>query len=77
MLYWSARPWHDAHVVLLEKVPGGSGRVGAGIVLLEHVMLVTAKIGQKVKSKDLIDIPQSRNAITSTWANILKVQLYD
>ena len=58
--------------MLLEKIPGGSGGVGAGIVLLEHVMLVTAKIGHNVKSKDLIDIPQSRDAITSTWANILK-----
>ena len=26
----------DSDVVLLEKVPGGSGSVGAGIVLLEH-----------------------------------------
>ena len=58
--------------VLLEKVPGGSGSVGAGIILLEHVVLVTAKIGLNVKSKDLIDIPQSRDAIPSTWANILK-----
>ena len=46
--------------------------MGAGIVLLEHVMLVTAKIGHIVKSKDLIDIPESRDAITSIWANILK-----
>ena len=26
------RPWHDSDVVLLEKVPGGSGSVGAGLV---------------------------------------------
>ena len=49
MLYWipiwtEGRPWHDSDVVLLEKVPGGSGCVGAGIVLPEHVMLMTAKI---------------------------------
>ena len=47
--------------------------MGAGIVLLEHVMLVTATLGHNVKSKDLIDIPQNREAITSTWANILKI----
>ena len=43
----------------------------AGIVLLEHVMLVAAKIGHNVNSKDLIDIPQSCEASTSTFANIL------
>ena len=59
--------------MLLEKVPGGSGSVGAGIVLLEHVLLVTATLGHNVKSKDLIDIPQNSEAITSTWANILKI----
>ena len=58
--------------MLLEKVPGGSGSVGEGIVLLEHVMLVTAKIGLNVKSKDAMDIPHSRDAITSIWANIMK-----
>jgi hypothetical protein len=58
--------------VLLEKVHGGSGSVGAGIVLLEHVILVMTKIGHNVRSKDLVDIPQSRDAITSTWANIVK-----
>ena len=58
--------------MLLEKVPGGSGSVGAGTVLLERVMLVTAKIGHNVKSKVLIDILQSRGAINSTWANISK-----
>ena len=73
MLCWiqirtEGRPWHDSDV-LLEKVPGGSDSVGAGIVLLEHVMLVTAKIGQDVKSKDLIGIPQNRDDINSTWAN--------
>ena len=46
--------------------------MGTGIVLLEHVMLVTIKIGNTVKSKDLIGIPQSRDVITSNWANILK-----
>ena len=50
---------------MLERVPGGSGSVGAGIVLLEHVM-------HNVKSKDLIDILQSRDTITSTWNNIMK-----
>ena len=35
--------------VLLEKVPGGSGSVGSGIVL-ERVMLVTAKIEHNLKS---------------------------
>ena len=77
----SYRPWSHfielsldfvPQIVLLEKVPGGSGSVGAGIVLLEHVILVAAKIGHNVKSKDLIGIPQSRDAIPSTWANILK-----
>ena len=63
VLYWiqirtECRPWHDSDV--LEKVPGCSGSVGAGIVLLNNV-----------KSKDLIDIPESRDAITSTRANIL------
>ena len=58
--------------MLLEKVPGGTGSVGKDIALLEHVMLVTARIGHNVKSKDLVDIPQSRDAITSTCANILK-----
>ena len=77
VLYWipirtEGRPWHDSDVVLLEKVPGGSISVGVGIVLLEHVMLAMAKIGHIVTSKDLIDIPRSRDAITSTWANILK-----
>ena len=67
VLYWTqiradGRRWHDSDVVLLDKVPDGSGSVGAGIVLLEHVMLVAAKIGHNVKSKDLIDIPQSRDA---------------
>ena len=66
------RPWHHSYIVLMEKVPGCSDSVGAGIVLLEHVMPVTAKIGHNVKLKDLMDIPQSRDAITSTWANILK-----
>ena len=42
------------------------------VLAREHVMLVTAKIGHNVKSKDLINISQSRDAITSTWANILK-----
>ena len=46
-------------VLLLNKVPGGSSSVDASIVLLEHVMLVTAKIVHNVKSKDVIDIPQS------------------
>ena len=77
VLYWNqtrteGRPWHASDVVLLEKVPDGSGSVVAGIVLLEHVMLVTVKIGHNVKSKDLIDILQSREAITSIWTNILK-----
>ena len=41
VLYWfqlrtEGRPWHDSDVVLLENVPGGSGSVGAGIILLEH-----------------------------------------
>ena len=44
----------------------------AGIVLLEHVMLVAAKIGHNVKSIYLIDIPHSRDVVTSTWASILK-----
>ena len=70
------RPWHDSDVVLLEKVLVGSGSVGAGIVLLEHVMLVTAIIGHNVKSKDLIDIPQCRNAITSTWANFSPLHMH-
>ena len=75
VIYWiqirtDGRPWHGSDVVLLDKVSGASGSVGAGKVLLEHMMLVTAKIVYNVKSKDLIDIPQSRNAITSTWANI-------
>ena len=70
MLYWiqiwtEGRPWHDSDVVLLEKVL-------LDIVLLEHVMLEMAKIGHNVKSKDLIDILQSRDTITSTLANILK-----
>ena len=57
MLYWiqirtKGKPWHEFEVVLLEKVPGGSGIVGADIVLLEHVMLVATKIGHNVKSKD-------------------------
>ena len=61
MFYWSqsrteGRPLHDSDVVLQEKVPDGTGSVGAGI----------AKIGHNVKSKDLIDIPQRRDAITST-----------
>ena len=77
MLYWiqiqtEGKPWHEFEVVLLEKVPGGYRSVDEDIVLLEHVMLVTAKIGHNVKSKDLTDIPQSRDAITSTWVNILK-----
>jgi hypothetical protein len=77
VLYWiqirtEGRPWHGYDVVLLEKVPGDPGSVGAGIVLLEHVILVTAKIGHNVRSKDLIDISLSRDAITSAWANILK-----
>ena len=55
------RPWHDSDVVLLENVPGGSSRVGGGIV-------PRAKIVYSVKSKDLIDTHQSRDAITSTWA---------
>ena len=46
--------------VLLETVPGGSGIVGIGIVLLEHVMLVTAKMRHNVKLKDLSDIPHSQ-----------------
>ena len=58
------RSCHDSDVVLLGKVPGDFGSVDAGIVLPEHVMLVTAKIGHNVKSKDLIDIPQSRDVIT-------------
>ena len=66
------RAWNNADIVLLEKVPGGSGSVGESIGLLERVMLVTAKIGYNMKSKDSIDIPQSRDAINSTWANILK-----
>ena len=33
---------------------------------MEHVMLETAKIGHNVKSKNLVDIPQCRDAITST-----------
>ena len=71
VLYWiqirtEGRPWHYSDIVLLEKVLVGSGSVGAGIVLLEHVILVTAKIGHNVKSKDLIGIPQSRVVITST-----------
>ena len=77
MLYWiqfrtKGKPWHEFEVVLLEMVPGGSCIVGADIVLLEHVMIETAKIGHNMKSKDLIDIPQCHDAITSTWANILK-----
>ena len=44
------RPWHDSDVVLLGKVPGGSGSVGGGIVLLEHVMLVSAQIGHNEKT---------------------------
>ena len=72
MLCWiqiqtEGRSWHDSDVVLLEKVHGGSG-----LVLLEPVMLVEAKIEHNMKSKDLIDILQSRDAITSTWVNILK-----
>ena len=35
-------------------------------------MLAMTKIKHNVKSKDLIDIPHSHDAITSTWANILK-----
>ena len=35
-------------------------------------MLVTAIIGHNMKSNDLINIPHSRDAITSTCANILK-----
>ena len=59
MLCWiqirtDGRPWYDFDVVLLEKVPAGSGSV-----LLEHVMLVKDKIGHNVKSKNLIDIPQT------------------
>ena len=47
VLYWiqiwtEGRHWHDSDVLLLEKVSGGSDSVGAGIVLLEHVMLVIA-----------------------------------
>ena len=61
-----SKPWHDVNVVPLEKILDDSGGVDAGIVLLEYVMLVTAKIGHNVKSKDSIDIPQSRDAITST-----------
>ena len=75
MFYWiqiRTEGKHDCDVVLLEKIPDGSGSVGANIVLLEHLMLVTAKIGHNVTSKDLIDILQSRDAITSTWSNILK-----
>ena len=52
--------------MLLEKIPGGSGSVRAGIVLLEQVMLVMAKIEHNVKSNDLIDVPQRRDDITST-----------
>ena len=58
--------------MLLEKVPAGSGSVGAGIVLPELVMVVMARIGHSMKTKDLIDVLQSHDAITSTWANILK-----
>ena len=47
-------------------------RKSSGIVLMEHVMMVTAKIGHNVKSNDLFDIAQIRDAITSTWANFLK-----
>ena len=76
MLYWiqirtEDRPWHDSDVLLMEKVPGGSGSVCAGIVLLEHMMLLMAKIVHNMKTKDLIDISQSRDAITFTWAIIL------
>ena len=67
VLYWiqirtEGRPRHDSYV--------GSGFADIGIVLLEHVMLVAAKIGQNVKLNDLIDIPKSRATIT--WAYILK-----
>ena len=55
------RPWHDSDVVLLDTVPGGSGSVG--VDMLEHVILVMAKIGHNEKLKDLIDIPQSCDAI--------------
>ena len=42
--------------MLLEKVPAGSGSVGAGIVLPELVMVVMARIGHSMKTKDLIDV---------------------
>ena len=76
VLYWiqirtEDRPWHDSDVLLMEKVPGGSGSECEGIVLLEHMMLLMAKIVHNMKTKDLIDISQSRDAITSTWAIIL------
>ena len=48
--------------------------MGAGIVQLEHVMLVTAKIGHNVKSKDLIDIPLSYfsfQPVLHDWCNKL------
>ena len=67
MLCWiqiEGRPWRDTDVVLLEKVPGGSRSMGAGIS--------DASDGHNVKSKDVIDIPQSCDAITSTWETILK-----
>ena len=67
------RSWLDSDVVLLEKFTGGSGSVGIGTVLLEHAMLVTAEIGHNVKLKDLIDIPQSSDAITSMWSIFWKL----
>ena len=72
VLYWiqirtEDRPWHDSDDVLLES-PWWLWQCGRGPCPLEHVVLVTAKIG----SNDLIDIPQSRDAIISTWANIPK-----
>ena len=38
--------------MLLEKVPAGSGSVGAGIVLPELVMVVMARIGHSMKTKE-------------------------
>ena len=62
------RPWHDSDVVLLVALA-----VWVRALSCWNVMLVMAKIGHNVTSKDLIDIPQSRDAITSTWANISKI----
>ena len=69
VLYWirlrtDGRSWHDSDVVLLAKVPGGSGSKGVSIVLLEHAILMTVKIWHNVNSNGMITIPHSRDAIT-------------